>query len=196
MFGIAQPLALAFPYERPAFLREYLTGTYDITPYLISKLCSEVPFAVIQTLVGVTMGFFMMELQGSFVEIWVAILLLGLSASSVAMAIGAVASDVRTAMQLIPLAFVPQFLFSGFLVQIEQIPSFIRWAQWLCTLKYSLNLLLLAEFGDRNPENDALLEANDVERDLAWVYILVLLGLSVFFRMLAAAALKASSRRL
>lgn len=41
--------------------------------------------------------------------------------------------------------FVPQLLFAGFFVAIKEIPVWIRWAQYLCSLKYSINLVLIAE---------------------------------------------------
>jgi hypothetical protein len=37
IIGSAQPVMLALPLERPVFLREYTTGTYDCVPYFISK---------------------------------------------------------------------------------------------------------------------------------------------------------------
>ena len=56
------------------------------------------------------------------------------------------------AMQAAPAIFVPQFLFAGFFVKLSQIPVWIRWAQYLCSLKFGINLLMINEFGgDRFP---------------------------------------------
>ena len=35
-----------------------------------------------------------------------------------------------------------QMLFAGFFIRTSQIPVFLRWAQYVCVLKYSINLLL------------------------------------------------------
>ena len=35
----------------------------------------------------------------------------------------------RTAMEVTPAVFVPQMLFSGFYIKMEQIPAFLRWIQ-------------------------------------------------------------------
>jgi hypothetical protein len=43
--------------------------------------------------------------------------------------------------------FVPQILFSGFFIRTSLIPIYMRWAQYLCSLKYAINLLLIIEFG-------------------------------------------------
>jgi hypothetical protein len=74
-------------------------------------------------------------------------------------------------------------LFAGFFVRIQQIPVYLRWAQYLCALKYCLNLILLTEFdncedGSNNPAmaKEAcarLLEVNDVQRSgiHTWIYM-------------------------
>jgi hypothetical protein len=38
MFGNAAPVILSFPFERPMFMREYCTGTYETSPYFIAKV--------------------------------------------------------------------------------------------------------------------------------------------------------------
>lgn len=48
LFGLSQSVMLAFPLERPIFLREYSTGTYGSVPYVLSKILVEVPMAIAQ----------------------------------------------------------------------------------------------------------------------------------------------------
>mmetsp|Transcript_27011 Transcript_27011/g.43653 ORF Transcript_27011/g.43653 Transcript_27011/m.43653 type:complete len:111 (+) Transcript_27011:1562-1894(+) len=98
-------------------------------------------------------------------------------------------TNVKDAMELFPLAFVPQLLFAGFFVQINQIPVWLRWAQWVCSLKYSVNLLLVTEFTEDDDEVDDLFDANDVKRGDAWFYILMLFVLIIVFRISAIFAL-------
>ena len=74
--------------------------------------------------------------------------LLGLVASSLSLLIGSIAENVSTAIQMTPLLLVPQLLFSGFFVAISDIPEWLRWAQYLCSLKYAINLILVVEFTD------------------------------------------------
>lgn len=49
MFGLAQPTLLAFPQERPVFLREYATGCYGAVPYFFSKMMAEFPVTICQS---------------------------------------------------------------------------------------------------------------------------------------------------
>ena len=55
--------------------------------------------------------------------------------ASTALMIGCLASNVEVAIQASPAIFVPQILFAGFFIQAEQIPVWLRWAQYLCSLK-------------------------------------------------------------
>jgi hypothetical protein len=41
MFGTAQPALLAFPEERPVFLREYSTDHYSVTSYFLARFTME-----------------------------------------------------------------------------------------------------------------------------------------------------------
>lgn len=53
MFGTAQPALLAFPEERPVFLREYSTNHYSVVSYFVSRLTMEAFITGLQVLVMV-----------------------------------------------------------------------------------------------------------------------------------------------
>jgi ABC-2 type transporter len=53
MFGTAQPALLAFPEERPVFLREYSTNHYSVVSYFVSRLTMEAFITALQILVMV-----------------------------------------------------------------------------------------------------------------------------------------------
>eukprot|EP01032_Pedospumella_encystans_P012093 gene12093-14012_t len=95
MFGTAQPIMLAFPFERPMFLREVTTGTYTTTAYLISKLVVEVPLTIIQMLVVWLLTYFMMDLQGNYFQLVAAGFGLAMTSNSLAMVLGSALSDVK-----------------------------------------------------------------------------------------------------
>jgi hypothetical protein len=56
---------------------------------------------------------------------------------------------------------VRRLLFAGFFIQAKQIPVWLRWCQYLCSLKYGLNLMLLQEFG--SPTTDDWSAENKLE---------------------------------
>jgi len=129
MFGTAQPVMLNFPMERPIFLREYTTGTYSTFAYFISKGVVEVPLAFLQNLVAYALVHPMLDLQGDFLSLVGAAWALGIASSSVAVVLGCSVPDVKTVSELAPAVFVPQMLFAGFFVRIDQIPIYLRWVQ-------------------------------------------------------------------
>jgi ABC-type multidrug transport system permease subunit len=195
MFGAAQPMMLSFPFERPMFLREYGTGTYSARAYFLSKWTLELPLALAQVLTQYIIVYNLIGFQGSFVQLVIAALLNGVTASSLALVVGCAVPNVKTVTELAPLLFVPQLLFSGFFIRTELVPVFLRWAQYLCGLKYSLNLIVLTEF---DPGNDncsdsvaaatncaTLLSANQVHKEEYWIYLGLLLAVFFLFRITA-----------
>lgn len=50
MFGTAQPALLAFPEERPVFLREYSTNHYSAVSYFLSRFTMEATITAAQIL--------------------------------------------------------------------------------------------------------------------------------------------------
>ena len=201
MFGISQPILLHFPLEKPVFLREYAAGTYNSVPYFASKLMVEIPMSILQSGVIILMTYFTVELQGDFLWLVLGTALLGLVASSTAMVIGAIASNTQVAIQMAPILFVPQFLFAGIFIPTSLIPDYLSWAQYLCSLKYGINLLTLAEFADipdydsaidnelAHNNTQALFDRMDIKKDLEWAYFGIMCAVFVVFRGIACTVL-------
>eukprot|EP01062_Namystynia_karyoxenos_P031994 TRINITY_DN2365_c0_g1_i1.p1 TRINITY_DN2365_c0_g1~~TRINITY_DN2365_c0_g1_i1.p1 ORF type:complete len:679 (+),score=258.24 TRINITY_DN2365_c0_g1_i1:93-2039(+) len=191
MFGISQPVLLSMPLERPIFLREYAAGTYSVFPYLMCKLLVDIPIATLQACVMMLLAYWLLELTGVFPFLVLAVALIGLAGSGLALVIGSIAGDPSVAIQLSPILFVPQFLFAGVFVATSQIPKWIRWAQYLCSLKYGINLLAIAEFdgehhlgrmGNRtfdliHDDEHGLFDQMDIRPDQKWLYF----GIMMFF---------------
>jgi hypothetical protein len=62
------------------------------------------------------------------------------------MALGCAVTDVKDVTEMAPLLFVPQLLFAGFFIATSEIPLMLRWCQWLCGIKYALNIILYVSF--------------------------------------------------
>ena len=144
-------------------------------------------------------------MQGSFIFIVLACWGLSMASCSVALLLGASVPNVKDVTELAPLLFVPQMLFVGFFIRTSNIPIFLRWAQYLCSLKYAMNLILLTEFNPGNPscnnspeaatDCSTLLDNNDIEEGDFYVYILILFALFFCFRVAAAVLLYYKARR-
>lgn len=120
---------------------------------------------------------------------------LGVASSSVAICLGCFVADAKTVTELSPLLFVPQILFAGFFIKMDQIPVFLRWAQYLCSLKYAMNLILLTEFNGGNVSCNTsaqasmncenLLDMNNIEPNMWWLSVVLMATLAIGFRVIA-----------
>jgi ABC-type multidrug transport system permease subunit len=136
----------------------------------------------------------MLALQGNVLAIILIAWALALCSCSIAVCLGSCITDVKKASELAPLVFVPQLLFVGFFVRINQIPTFLRWAQYLCSLKYAMNLMVIVEFNPNTPgcsvseiaasNCERLWISNEISSEDIYVYILCLVGLFLVFRVI------------
>lgn len=78
---------------------------------------------------------------------------------------------------------------------MSQIPIFLRWAQYTCSLKYAMNLIIATEFSLSLPscqdpaakENcQYLITSNNIDLNLIWFYILMLGVIFFTLRILGA----------
>ena len=88
MFGTAQPALLAFPEERPVFLREYSTNHYGVLPYFLSRLTMELFITAAQIFVQVVITYFMVGFQGSFGMFYLTTYTLAMASTALAVLLG------------------------------------------------------------------------------------------------------------
>ena len=117
--------------------------------------------------------------------------MLAIASTSIGMFIGSCVEDPAVAAELIPALIVPQLLFSGFFIQVNLIPVFLRWAQYLCSLTYAIRLASLYEFGDcQTMECQDLLNNNGVYQMESYWYWMILLAIAAIFRATSVILLK------
>jgi hypothetical protein len=163
----------------------------------------ELPLTLMQMIVQYILVYYMVNMQGSWVYIVLASWALAVVSCSIAVLVGCLVNEVKDVAELTPLLFIPQMLFAGFYISTSQIPVFLRWAQYLCGLKYSMNLILLTEFNPSNescaggarPFCESVLKNNGIQTDKVWLYILILVALFAGFRAIGAFFLVRKSTR-
>lgn len=196
-FGSAQPLLLSFPLERPVFLREYSSNMYSTVSYFVAKTIVELCVTLMQNLALWVIVFWVMGFRCGlvgFVSLVLVTWLMACSAASMALWIGCVVSSPSSAVALSPAISVPQILFSGLFVKSSALPFYLRWIQYVCSLKYAINLMCIIDFDQTNvqgPDGKTFdvgaitLQFQDIHPDLFWTYVLILVGIFVGFRALA-----------
>jgi ABC-type multidrug transport system permease subunit len=186
---------LTFAKDRPVFLREFSTDHYTIIPYFLSKLWREALNTLIATLTQAVVIYWLMGFQMGFWQLVAITYALSMTATAVAVMLGACFEDTQASLNLFTLLVVPQFFFSGLFIAIEYIPSWVSWAQYICSLTYGARLGFAYEFGDCEPgaaaaNCAAVLAANNVNPDDTWLYWLAMLLLFVVFRVLGVVVLR------
>jgi hypothetical protein len=195
MFGTAQQAQLAFPQERPVFLREYSTNHYSVISYFINRLAVESIVTAFQVFLLVVITFWLIGFQSSFGVFWLNTYVLAMTSTAISVALGCSVEDPKLGVEMLPLLFVPQLLFAGFFVTPSLIPSWLAWLQWVFPLTYSTRIGMIEEFSDCgggqadiNCQN--LLQSVEANEDDTWWYWLVLVVLFGFFRSLALIVLR------
>jgi ABC-type multidrug transport system permease subunit len=194
MFSVAQSTLMDFPKDRPVFLREYSTNHYSVLPYFLAKFTVESFRALVQVSVQLVAAFFLMGFQMNFFYFLALNFILAIASSSIGVFIGSMVEDPKAAGEFIPALIVPQLLFSGFFIQVDLIPSFLRWAQYLCSLTYATRLATLYEFGDCETESCvSLLDSNGVYQLESYWYWIILITIASVFRITSMFVLKSKA---
>jgi hypothetical protein len=114
----------------------------------MAQLFIELPMTFVNSVIQVTAAYWIVGFQGSYAA-WIGIVFCtSVATSSVGWLIACTSKSPLVALQLIPVVFLPQLLFSGLLTDVQLIPSWLNWLEYACYLKYSLNLAFLIECGD------------------------------------------------
>ena len=191
MFGTAQQALLAFPQERPIFLREYSTNHYSVFSYFMARLTIEAVVTAIQVVTIALITFWMIGFDQSFGIFFLNAYVLAMASTALSVTLGCAVEDPKLGQEMLPILFVPQLLFAGFFVSPDLMPSWLRWARYIFALTYSIRIALVEEFagGCGSEEADemctSLLDSIDAVEDDTWWYWLVMAGIFVVFRILA-----------
>jgi ABC-type multidrug transport system permease subunit len=133
----------------------------------------------------------MIGFQTSFGLFFATVYSLAMASTALAVLLGCAVEDPKLGQEMLPILFVPQMLFAGFFVAPDLIPVWLRWARYLCTLTYSVRIMLVAEF-DRdcgsvkgNINCEQLLDNVGAVPEDTWWNWLVLVALFCVFRLFA-----------
>lgn len=186
MFANSQTVVLSLPKQKSIFKREYSLNMYSSLVYLASKFPMEILLSAIQVLVQLIISYFLCGLQGNFATYWVVLLAVASCAESIALSISCLTTSVVSAIQTLPIAVMPQIIFSGLIVSIKGMPKWISWIQYICFLPYAVKLLCINEFGCASIEQ---FTSNDIQCSYVLLNGFMLVFISVSFRIVALVAL-------
>jgi len=142
-----------FPAERAVLMKERASGSYRVSAYFIAKTTSEIPVEMIYPTIYVIISYWMAGLAangGKFLANWLTIVLSMLTAQSVGLTISAAVMDFKKSIVVASVGMLGLMLISGFYVNGNNLPVWIKWVQYLAFMKYSYAVVAQIEFTGLN----------------------------------------------
>ncbi|MES1912797.1 MAG: hypothetical protein MHM6MM_005019 [Cercozoa sp. M6MM] len=174
------PTTLVFPSDKPLFLRERAANMYTTPAYFIGKLIADLPFQLLWPLIMGSIAYWGVGFQPVFDRFAFFYLVMAMSTiagHSLGLVISSASPNVNIAMAMAPLAFLPSMLFAGFYVNLDSVPDFISWLQYISVFKYTFSLVMANEFDGlelscrereliKNPQGDLVCPITDGQQVL------------------------------
>ncbi|KAI0263756.1 hypothetical protein BC834DRAFT_924835 [Gloeopeniophorella convolvens] len=146
--------------SRALFVRERSNAYYSPTAWLLVRfLFDAVPLRILPTVIVSTITYWMAGLAphpANFFKFLLILVLYTLCMTLFNFLLGAAIYDGGLALLLSALSGLYQMTFAGFFVHLGSIPHVLRWLQWMCPLKYTLEALSVNEVGSGLSIQDSL----------------------------------------
>lgn len=153
-FSAMMPTILTFPLEMSVFMREHLNYWYSIKAYYFAKTVADIPFQLLLTICYMMSVYYItsqpMEPMRFGMVLLIAVLT-ALVSQSIGLLVGA-AFNVEGGVFIGPIASIPMVLLSGFFVNLNDIPVYIRWLPYGSYIKYSFEGIMIAIYGLDRPK--------------------------------------------
>eukprot|EP01101_Sappina_pedata_P003338 TRINITY_DN1357_c0_g1_i3.p1 TRINITY_DN1357_c0_g1~~TRINITY_DN1357_c0_g1_i3.p1 ORF type:complete len:702 (-),score=226.60 TRINITY_DN1357_c0_g1_i3:37-2013(-) len=138
-----------FPMEKMVFFKEYSSGAYGSLSYYVAKNISELPFNIAFPMIFSIIIYFMVGLKteaDAFFIFYTCVMLVALNANSLGLLISTAISNLNLSLIMAPLIFLPMMIFGGLFANLDTVPSFISWMQYLSIIKYAYEIVATNEF--------------------------------------------------
>ncbi|NXW70924.1 ABCG2 protein, partial [Hirundo rustica] len=142
-----------FVVEKKIFIHEYISGYYRTSAYFIAKLMADlIPIRTLPSIIFTCIVYFMLGKYGlkptveAFFTMMFTLMMVSYTATSMALAIAAGQSVAAIANLLMTVTFVFMILFSGLLVNLTSILSWLSWLKYFSIPRYGMTALQINEF--------------------------------------------------
>jgi hypothetical protein len=141
LFGQIEGISVAIPSIRLLFLAEHsFASFYGTVAFFLTQFLVELPLLLLHAVVQTSIAYWIVGFIGSYIQ-WVGVVFCtAVATNSIGWLISCVSRTPLMALQLIPVVLLPQLLFSGLLTDVELIPPGLKWMEYICYLKYCINV--------------------------------------------------------
>ncbi|KAM4707996.1 broad substrate specificity ATP-binding cassette transporter ABCG2 isoform 2-T2 [Discoglossus pictus] len=143
-----------FIVEKKIFIHEYISGYYRLSSYFFSKLMADlIPMRTMPSIIFTCVIYFMIGFKataGAFFTMMITLMMVSYTATSMALAVAAGQDVVAVATLLMTICFVFMIIFSGLLVNLTSIMSWLSWLKYFSIPRYGLTALQVNEFTGLN----------------------------------------------
>ncbi|NWX13832.1 ABCG2 protein, partial [Aegotheles bennettii] len=155
-FGSISAIEL-FVVEKKTFIHEYISGYYRTSAYFISKLMADlIPIRTLPSIIFTCIVYFMLGKYGlkptveAFFTMMFTLMMVSYTATSMALAISAGESVVAVANLFMTITFIFMIIFSGLLVNLTSVASWLSWLKYFSIPRYGLTALQINELTGLN----------------------------------------------
>jgi hypothetical protein len=134
-FGVVQEV----PRDFAVFMREYLAGANRVSSYFLARTISEIPFQVLFPFVFGSIVYGMVGLRptgGAYITFCAILILCANAAVSMGYALSAMFRNTTAAIAAGSVVIMPMALFSGLLLDMNNISAWLRPLQFLSIIRY------------------------------------------------------------
>jgi ABC-type multidrug transport system permease subunit len=139
----------AFPKEKAIVANEIAAKMYRTLPYFIGKAISELPLVAFYNSLMMVILYKLTGLNsaaGKLRQFLSVIMMHGLAAESLGLAIGAISANSDVALGLFPAVLILNIIFDGRNISVENTPKYLRWIANVGLIRWGFEGLSLVEF--------------------------------------------------
>ncbi|CEF66619.1 ATP-binding cassette sub-family G member 2 [Strongyloides ratti] len=203
--------------ELPIFLREHHSSLYRVDTYFLAKNIADIPQFI---LYPVTFSVILYWMVGLYSNIWTFLIFIitGTLVTNVAISIGYMAAclfrNVGVAVAVMPIFTIPMLAFSGFYINIRNLPWYFSWMRYFSYFGYAFETMAINEWINYDsiegcipvPETNITIPHNcymngyevlqdyDFEVGHEFRNIFLMIALNIIFRLIAFVALYKKSK--
>ncbi|XP_070150083.1 ATP-binding cassette sub-family G member 4 [Polyergus mexicanus] len=210
MFTAMMPTILTFPMEMSVFVREHLNYWYSVKAFYFARTLADLPFQMVYSIAYVMIVYFItsqpLETERFLMYLNICILT-SLVAQSIGLLIGA-AMSVETGVFIGPVMSVPIVLFSGFFINFNAIPKYLKFLSYVSYVRYGFEGAMISVYGYNRAKLKCseyychfksptkFLEQMSMENAVYWVDVVALLGFLLCLRVVVYFVLRLKLRSL